>query len=173
VFKGVRSKSHNERKYSWNTFLYLDCTVIQNIQRALKTKQWKIQTALLKMDKCQTPMAHFCNPSYFRGWDLKDCSSRPVQPNSSWDPISKMYWRCGSSSRIPALQVQNPEFKPQSHTHTKKEQNIWTYISLKKRKIYRWKISTYVIRLLQIKAMRWLYTYPRMVKIQNTNNSKC
>jgi hypothetical protein len=31
-----------------------------------------------------------------------------------------MYWRCGSSSRVPALQVQNPEFKPQSHQKQKK-----------------------------------------------------
>jgi hypothetical protein len=30
-------------------------------------------------------------------------------------------WRCGSSGRVPALQVQNPEFEPQSQT--KKEKN--------------------------------------------------
>jgi hypothetical protein len=28
---------------------------------------------------------------------------------------SNMHWRFGSSSRMPALQVQSPEFKPQSH----------------------------------------------------------
>jgi hypothetical protein len=25
-----------------------------------------------------------------------------------------MNWRCGSSGRVPALQAQNPEFKPES-----------------------------------------------------------
>jgi hypothetical protein len=29
-----------------------------------------------------------------------------------------MGWRCGSSSRVPALQRQSPEFKLQFHTHT-------------------------------------------------------
>jgi hypothetical protein len=31
------------------------------------------------------------------------------------DNQRKTDWRCGSSHRAPALQVQNPEFKPQSH----------------------------------------------------------
>jgi hypothetical protein len=30
-----------------------------------------------------------------------------------------MDWRCGSSGRAPALQVQNPEFKRQSHQQNK------------------------------------------------------
>jgi hypothetical protein len=32
-----------------------------------------------------------------------------------------MDWRCGSSTRAPALQVQNPEFKPQSHQKEKEK----------------------------------------------------
>jgi hypothetical protein len=32
---------------------------------------------------------------------------------------SKIDRSCGSSSKVPALQVQNPEFKPQSHQETK------------------------------------------------------
>jgi hypothetical protein len=32
-----------------------------------------------------------------------------------------MDWRCGSSHRVPALQVQSPEFKPQSHQKKKKK----------------------------------------------------
>jgi hypothetical protein len=46
----------------------------------------------------------------------------PGQPqeNSSQDPISKsnqrkMDWKCVSSCRAPALQVQSPEFKSKSH----------------------------------------------------------
>jgi hypothetical protein len=35
-----------------------------------------------------------------------------------------MGWRCGSSSRAPALQAQNPEFKSQSHQKKKKENTI-------------------------------------------------
>jgi hypothetical protein len=31
-----------------------------------------------------------------------------------------MDWRCGSSSRIPILQAQSPEFKPQSQLKKKK-----------------------------------------------------
>jgi hypothetical protein len=32
---------------------------------------------------------------------------------------ASLHWRCGSSSRVPALQSQSPEFKPQSHQKTK------------------------------------------------------
>jgi hypothetical protein len=34
----------------------------------------------------------------------------------------KMDWRCGSSSRMPALQTQSPEFKSQSHAKNKQKQ---------------------------------------------------
>jgi hypothetical protein len=34
-------------------------------------------------------------------------------------------WRCGSSGKGPALQVWNPELKPQSHTHKKVQINDW------------------------------------------------
>jgi hypothetical protein len=37
---------------------------------------------------------------------------------------SRMDWRCGSSSRTPALQAQSPEFKSQSH---KKNYHITKY----------------------------------------------
>jgi hypothetical protein len=33
---------------------------------------------------------------------------------------SKMEWRCGSSSKVSALQSQSPEFKPQSHQKKKR-----------------------------------------------------
>jgi hypothetical protein len=49
--------------------------------------------------------------------------------NSSQDPISKikskMDWRCGSSSVVPALQVRNSEFKSQSHPNPPKKHLFW------------------------------------------------
>jgi hypothetical protein len=39
-------------------------------------------------------------------------------PISKWTP-EQMDWRCGSRSRAPALQVERPEFKSQSHTKKK------------------------------------------------------
>jgi hypothetical protein len=50
--------------------------------------------------------------------------SRPLFQNNQ----SKMYWRCGSSSREPALQAQSPEFELQSHQKKKEK------IKKKKRK---------------------------------------
>jgi hypothetical protein len=37
----------------------------------------------------QALVAHTCNPSYTTGRDQEDCSSKPMQANSSQDPISK------------------------------------------------------------------------------------
>jgi hypothetical protein len=34
-----------------------------------------------------------------------------------------MDWKCGSSSRMLSLQVQSPEFKPQSQDKKEKERN--------------------------------------------------
>jgi hypothetical protein len=34
----------------------------------------------------QVPVAHAYNPSSLGGWDQEDCSSRPAQVNSLWDP---------------------------------------------------------------------------------------
>jgi hypothetical protein len=35
--------------------------------------------------------------------------------------MSLVGWKCGSSSRVPALQAWSPWFKPQSHQKKKKE----------------------------------------------------
>jgi hypothetical protein len=81
---------------------------------------------------CQHPtqsrLAHFCNPSYMRGWDGEDSSSslgksftRPHLQNKQ----SKTEWRRGSCGRAPALQVWNPEFKPQSCQKKKKKKKDW------------------------------------------------
>jgi hypothetical protein len=58
--------------------------------------------------------------------DWEDRSLRPAQANSSQDPISKinhskMDCRCDSGTREPALEVQSPEFKSQSHQNRKKK----------------------------------------------------
>jgi hypothetical protein len=37
----------------------------------------------------QVPLAHAYNPSYSRGRDQEDCSSKPAQANSSQDSIKK------------------------------------------------------------------------------------
>jgi hypothetical protein len=34
-----------------------------------------------------------------------------------------MDWQCGSNSKVPALQMQSPEFKPQFHWKKKKRHN--------------------------------------------------
>jgi hypothetical protein len=49
----------------------------------------------------QAMVAHFCNPSYSRGRDQKDCTSKIVQANSSWGlilkkPFTKKGWWSGS-----------------------------------------------------------------------------
>jgi hypothetical protein len=47
-----------------------------------------------------------------------------MRPPISKISIAKIDWRCGSNSRVPAVQVQSPEFKPQSHKKEKKERTI-------------------------------------------------
>jgi hypothetical protein len=44
---------------------------------------------IIKISLCQAPVAHACNPSYSRGRDQEDHSSKPVQADSLRDPISK------------------------------------------------------------------------------------
>jgi hypothetical protein len=36
----------------------------------------------------------------------------------------KMHWRFVSSNRVPALQAQSPEFKPESHPPKKKKKAV-------------------------------------------------
>jgi hypothetical protein len=71
-----------------------------------------------------------CNTSYLKGWEWEDHSLRPAWANSSRDPISKMDWRYGSSSRATALQVQSPEFKNLNpiikRKRERKRKNTWS-----------------------------------------------
>jgi hypothetical protein len=51
-------------------------------------------------------VAHTCNPRYLGGWDPEDHGSKPIQTNSSQDPLSKIPstkkgWWSGSSGRAP------------------------------------------------------------------------
>jgi hypothetical protein len=48
--------------------------------------------------------------------------TRPHPQNSQ----SKMDWRCGSTPRVPAVQVQSPEFKPQFKPIKK---ILWAYFN--------------------------------------------
>jgi hypothetical protein len=71
-------------------------------------------------------VVHTCNPTYLGGRDQENQGSRPEEANSSQDPHlqnnqSKMNRRCGSSGKAPALQVQNPKFKPQYTKQTRKK----------------------------------------------------
>jgi hypothetical protein len=62
---------------------------------------------------CQAPVAHACNPSHSGGRDQEEHGSKPAQPNSSRDPISKISivkkgWRNGSRHR-PWVQAPVPK----------------------------------------------------------------
>jgi hypothetical protein len=55
-------------------------------------------------------VAHACNPSYSGGRDQEDCGLKPVQANSSQDPVSKK----PSQKRAGGVaQGEGPEFKLQ------------------------------------------------------------
>jgi hypothetical protein len=61
----------------------------------------------------RAPVAHACNPSYSRGRDQEDHSSKPAQVKSSQEPISK---NPSQSMAGEVAQGEGPEFKPQYHT---------------------------------------------------------
>jgi hypothetical protein len=69
------------------------------------------------------PVAGACNPNYLEGWDGRiSVQSQPGQTvlkTPFQNNQSKIDWRYGSSSRVPALQVWSPEFTLQSHQKKK------------------------------------------------------
>jgi hypothetical protein len=82
-----------------------------------------------------------CNHSYLGGWDQEDSSLRPACANSSRKPIhkitrAKMDRRCGSSSRVPYLQVWSPYFEPQSHQKERKKKVLFSEEGIFRRKIF-------------------------------------
>jgi hypothetical protein len=88
------------------------------------------------------------NLSSLENWDQEDGHSWPAWINTLRDPHlqnnqSKMDWRCGSSSRVAALQVWSPEFKPQYH---KTNKTMYTYVNIlsltKNQNILSFKIMT-------------------------------
>jgi hypothetical protein len=95
------------------------------IHRVRVTAQAKI------LSLSQVLVTHTCHPSFLEGWDQEDHGLRPAWANSLRDPHlqniqSKMGWRCGSSSRVAALQVRSPEFKspPKKQKKIKHAQNV-------------------------------------------------
>jgi hypothetical protein len=72
------------------------------------------------------------------GWDQEDFDLRPAWANL-WNPSpnlqnnqNKMDWRCGSSSRLPGLQVWSPQFKSQSHQNKQTKTLKWLVCTLQK-----------------------------------------
>jgi hypothetical protein len=59
----------------------------------------------------QAPVAHTCNPSYSRGRDKEDNSSKPAQANSSARPYLKKALHKKRDGGVD--QGESPEFKPQ------------------------------------------------------------
>jgi hypothetical protein len=62
---------------------------------------------------------HTYNLGYLGDWKWESQGLRPPHENSSWDlglqnNQSKMDWRCGSNSSVPALQAWSPEFNPRT-----------------------------------------------------------
>jgi hypothetical protein len=57
-------------------------------------------------------MAHACNSSYSGGRDKEDCSSKPAQAKSLWDPILKkpITKKIGADGVAQGI---GPEFNPQ------------------------------------------------------------
>jgi hypothetical protein len=105
----------------WKMFKSL---IIKKMQ--IKTSRYfiPIRIIIIKRRQSQVLLAHACNPSCLGGWNQEDCGLRLAWPNSSQNPSPKIYWRCGTSSRGPDLQVWSPEFKPQSHQKKKKDNNV-------------------------------------------------
>jgi hypothetical protein len=70
-----------------------------------------VQRSKIKLLMRQVLVAHSCNPSYSGGRDQEDCSSKPAQGNSSWDPISKNLLTKNWAGGV--AQSESPEFNPQ------------------------------------------------------------
>jgi hypothetical protein len=66
----------------------------------------------------QALVAHVCNPSYLRGREQEDHSSKPARANSSRDPILKNPTRKRADEVAQGI---GPEFKPQYHKKKKRE----------------------------------------------------
>jgi hypothetical protein len=87
----------------------------------------------------QAPVAHSCNPSYSGGRDQEDRSLKPVQENSSQDPVSKKPttkkgWLSGSRwrpwVRAPVPEKKKKRKKHQTHkliSHTRCNPLTWVY----------------------------------------------
>jgi hypothetical protein len=70
----------------------------------------------------QALVAHVCNPSYLRGREQEDHSSKPARANSSRDPILKNPTRKRADKVAQGI---GPEFKPQYHKKKKERENLF------------------------------------------------
>jgi hypothetical protein len=80
-----------------------------------------------ELEDCWGLVAHTCNPSYSGGRDQEDRSSKPGQPNSSQDPISKILntKRAGGVAH-----GMGPVFKPWYHKKKKKKKKrSWRFLA--------------------------------------------
>jgi hypothetical protein len=66
------------------------------------------------------PVTHSCNPRYSGGRDQEDHDSKPVQANSSEDPILKNPFTKKGAGGV--AQSVGPEFKSQYHKKKEKKQ---------------------------------------------------
>jgi hypothetical protein len=127
------------------------------------SKQWDPpwKNKLKKNGWIQVLEAHTCNPSYMGGWDWEDQSLRPTWGNSLRDPIFKItrakWTEVFSSSRVPALQAWNPEFKTPVPQKRKRKKSwghgfsirpwVQTQVPTKKKLISKMLFSSGLVRL--------------------------
>jgi hypothetical protein len=86
----------------------------------------------------QAPVVRARNPSCLgagiRRFKVQGQPRQIVHKTHLQNIQGKMDWRCGSSGRVPALQVLNPKFKPQSY-HLKKKKGIFVTGGLRESKV--------------------------------------
>jgi hypothetical protein len=99
--------SHITHTMLWSLFICLssqmECLKTEP-ENQLLTSAYHLKKKKKKKRYHQAPVAHAYNPSYSGGRDQEDCSLKPVQANSSWDPIlkksiTKKGWWSGSRCR--------------------------------------------------------------------------
>jgi hypothetical protein len=73
---------------------------------------------IMKRKQLVTGGSHL-QSGYSRGRDKENCGLKPIQSNSSWDPILKKPFTKKGAGRV--VQGVGPKFKPQNHK--KKKEN--------------------------------------------------
>jgi hypothetical protein len=97
IFNEIKFKNKSSRK-----LLYIDSFFFFSHG----TRVLNSGLCVCKAGTCWAPVAHACDPRYWRGWDQEDWGLRPVQANSSKDPISKITtakWTVGVTQTVECL----------------------------------------------------------------------